>query len=137
MLQGPLTPGLCMLALLASGGSGAEEAVEAPAREGPRFMQPGPVALPPPGLETGHALDLRLGDIRRYVPARQWSAPLPEQLEDVEVFGRRGTPDMVDTRPVPLGLGALFFAARHPTQIWRIFVPDPNFQVPEEDPSNR
>jgi len=133
----------CAIALLPCLLAAAVRGDEAPAtarQSGPSLpasAQPGPVRLPPPRLEPGQVLDLRLGDIRRYVPQREWSAPLPEQLEDVEVVGRRGTPDMVETRPVPMGLGALFFAARHPTQIWRIFVPDPNFQLPEEDRSNR
>jgi hypothetical protein len=133
----PVTVGLCMLALLAGSDAAAQDAADAPTPEMPRSIQPGPMMLPPPTLEPGQVLDLRLGDVRRYVPTREWSAPLPEQLEDVEVIGRKGTPDMVETRPVPMGLGALFFAARHPTQIWRIFVPDPNFELPERDPSNR
>jgi hypothetical protein len=133
----PVTLGLCTLALLAGSDAAAQDAADAATPETPRSIQPGPVMLPPPRLEPGQVLDLRLGDIRRHVPARQWSAPLPERLEDVEVIGRQGTPDMVETRPVPMGLGALFFAARHPTQIWRIFVPDPNFQLPEEDRSNK
>jgi hypothetical protein len=138
--RGPAALALCVSAALAAGGCRADEAG---AEDGTALRalappsQPGPVALPPPVLEPGQVLDLRLGDVRRYVAVREWSAPLPEQLEDVEVIGRKGTPDMVETRPVPMGLGALFFAARHPTQIWRIFVPDPNFQLPEEDRSNK
>jgi hypothetical protein len=137
-VRSPAVLGLIALAVIAGGrGEARDSVVEAPAPAGPPAMQPGPVALPPPRLETGQPLDLRLGDVRRYVPAREWTAPLPEQLEEVEVVGRTGTPDMVETRPVPMGLGALFFAVRHPTQIWRIFVPDPNFQLPEEDRSNK
>jgi hypothetical protein len=129
--------GLCAIALLAAGDAEAQDGADAATPERPRSIQPGPVRQPLPRLEPGQVLDLRLGDIRRYVPAREWSTPLPERLEDVEVVGRPGTPDMVETRPVPMGLGALFFAARHPTQIWRIFVPDPNLQLPEEDRSNK
>jgi hypothetical protein len=129
--------GLCAIALLAAGDAEAQDGADAETPERPRSIQPGPVRQPLPRLEPGQVLDLRLGDIRRYVPAREWSTPLPERLEDVEVVGRPGTPDMVETRPVPMGLGALFFAARHPTQIWRIFVPDPNLQLPEEDRSNK
>jgi len=125
---------LAVSAMLAGGLAWGDDGPAAPL---PPASQPGPVLLPPPRLEPGQVLDLRLGDIRRYAPVREWTAPLPEQLEDVEVIGRHGTPDMVETRPVPMGLGALFFAARHPTQIWRIFVPDPNFQLPEEDRSNK
>lgn len=129
----------CLAAAACGGPAMADEHASAAAERPPDPLasQPGPVTVPPPRLEPGQALDLRLGDIRRYVPPREWTAPLPEQLEDVEVVGRKGTPDMVETRPVPMGLGALFFAARHPTQIWRIFVPDPNFQLPEEDRSNK
>ena len=129
----------CLAAAGCGGAAKADEREIAPAARPPDSLasQPGPVMLPPPMLEPGQVLDLRLGDIRRYVPVREWSAPLPEQLEDVEVIGRHGTPDMVETRPVPMGLGALFFAARHPTQIWRIFVPDPNFELPEADRSNK
>jgi len=137
---GPALRCLAMLAAMAGAGAGRTDDAAPAAGEstrGPPPAQPGPVALPPAQLEPGQVLDLRLGDVRRYVPRREWTAPLPEQLEDVEVIGRKGTPDMVETRPVPGGLGALFFAARHPTQLWRIFVPDPNFELPEEDRSNR
>ena len=137
MMHGPAALGFCMLASLAAGWCRADEPAGVDGQQSfAPSSQPGPVALSPPRLEPGQVLDLRLGDIRRYVPEREWSAPLPEQLEDVEVIGR-GTPDMVETRPVPMGLGALFFAARHPTQIWRIFVPDPNFELPEVDRSNK
>ena len=140
MSRRPAALGLCVSAALVAAWCGADDTAVGAAAASKALQppsQPGPVALPPPVLEPGQVLDLRLGDIRRYVPVREWTAPLPEQLEDVEVVGRKGTPDMVETRPVPMGLGALFFAVRHPTQIWRIFVPDPNFQLPEEDRSNK
>lgn len=82
-------------------------------------------------------LDLRLGDLRRFVSAEELNTPLPEQLDDVMIWAHPETPDMVETRPVPAGLGGLIWAVWHPTQIWRLFVPDPNLKTTDEDPSQR
>jgi hypothetical protein len=78
-------------------------------------------------------LDLRLGDLSRIVRREELDTPLPDQLDDVTIWGHPETPDMVETRPVPGGLAGIFWAAWHPTQLWRLFVPDPNLRMPEDD----
>ncbi len=75
-------------------------------------------------------LDLRIGDIRRYVPNEILDTPIEEQLEEIIVNGERPAP-LPEQRVVPQGLGALFYAAAHPTQAWRILLPDPNYVAPE------
>ena len=106
------------------------EGFDLPSNE--RAGQPGPIALPTPQTAPGGKLDLRLGDIRRYVPEHIWATPVAEELENVEVVGRPGTPDMVETRPIPGGLGGLWWAARRPGKAWRLLVPDQNRE--ETDP---
>lgn len=100
------------------------EGSELPTRE--YSGQPGPIALPAPRADLDRKLDLRLGNIRRYVPEQLWASPLPGEMEAVEVVGRPGTPDMAETRPVPGGLGGLWWAVRRPGQAWRLLLPDPN-----------
>ncbi len=75
-------------------------------------------------------LDLRIGDIRRYVPAEILDTPVEEQLEEIIVNGERPAP-LPEQRPVPQGLGALFYGVAHPTQAWRILLPDPNYVATE------
>lgn len=78
----------------------------------------GPAAAPP--------LDLRPGDLRRFVPAADLHAPWTTDLDEVVIRPRREPPDLPERRAVPGGLGGLWWAAGRPTQAWRLFVPDPN-----------
>jgi len=94
-----------------------------------RADEAAPEADPPKEFQ----LDLRLGDLRRFVSAEELDTPIPEQLDDVTIWAHSETPDMVETRPVPGGLGGIFWGIWHPTQFWRLFVPDPNLRIQEED----
>lgn len=97
------------------------------------------VAGPPPaaGPEGRPPLDLRLGDLRRYVPPEELHAPWTADLDEVLVQSRRRSPDLPERRAVPQGLGGLFWAARRPTESWRLFVPDPNAAaVPPRSPDD-
>ena len=72
-------------------------------------------------------LDLRAPDVRRVLPAEQWRYPLPAPEDTVIVESRRKAPPPdAEKAPVPGGIAAPFWALRHPTKAWRIFVPDPN-----------
>lgn len=71
-------------------------------------------------------LDLRTGDLRRFVPPEDLYEPWTSDLDEVVIRPRRGAPDLPERRAVPQGLGGLWWAARRPTQSWRLFVPDPN-----------
>lgn len=76
------------------------------------------------------SLDLKIGDIRRYVDPAFLDTPLPDELEEIIVNGQRPEP-LPEQRVVPRGLGSLLYAARNPLQAWRILVPDPNLVIPE------
>jgi len=74
-------------------------------------------------------LDLSIGDISRYVDAARLAIPLPEELEEIIVWGRvPGT--LPERRVMPQGLGAIAHAVASPLQAWRILAPDPNLQIP-------
>ena len=83
-------------------------------------------------------LDLSIGDISRYVDAGSLGTPLPEELEEIVVWGRIPGP-MPGRQALPQGLASIAYAVVNPLQAWRILLPDPNLQVPErseDDPSD-
>jgi hypothetical protein len=77
-------------------------------------------------------LDLSLGDVRRYLDPVEMATPLPDELEEIIVRGRR-PPPLPEQRVIPAGLGAFFYAIDNPLQTWRILVPDPNVTIPPRD----
>ncbi len=79
---------------------------------------PRPAGVPP--------LDLRVGDVRSFLPPGQWAEPLPADIDEVIVRSRKKEPDIPERKTVPQGLGGLFWAATRPTEAWRLLVPDPN-----------
>ncbi len=83
-----------------------------------------------PGYEavtvTGTSLDLRLGDIRKFVPAEQLNVPLDEVVDEVVVRSPRTRMRLPERLPIPRGAGGVRWLLDHPTQFWRLFVPDPN-----------
>lgn len=86
---------------------------------------------PAPADRTRPApLDLRIGDIRRYVPAEILDTPIEEDFEEIIVNGQRPEP-LPERRAVPQGLGALIYGVTNPLQAWRILAPDPNVVIPE------
>ena len=94
----------------------------------PAQPSPQPAAVPE-AQATAPAvpkLDLRPGDLRRFVPPEDLYEPWTSELDEVVIRPRRGPPDLPERRAVPQGLGGLWWAARRPTQSWRLFVPDPN-----------
>jgi len=86
-----------------------------------------PAAGPPSVPKT---LDLRLGPLRNFLAPREWFTPLPAELDEVLIRGRRQPGELPDRKALPQGLGGLFWGARNPTQAWRLLVPDPNVEVP-------
>lgn len=74
------------------------------------------------------ALDLKLGDLRRFLDSSEFDTPLSQELEEIIVNGRRPEP-LPEQRVIPSGLGSLVYALSHPTQAWRILVPDPNVWI--------
>ncbi len=82
--------------------------------------------LTPPRPAGAPSLDLRVGDIRSFLPPAQWAEPLPADIDEVIVRSRKKEPDIPERKTVPQGLGGLFWAATRPTEAWRLLVPDPN-----------
>jgi len=74
-------------------------------------------------------LDLRIGDIRKYMTPKEYlvaiNAPDADKT-DIVVEGARQAPKLRSELPVPGGLGSLWYAATNPLQSWRIFLPDVN-----------
>jgi hypothetical protein len=84
---------------------------------------------------TAPRLDLRKGDLRRFIPPEQLYEPWTAELDEIVVQSRRrAPPDIPENRAVPGGLAGLFWAARQPTEAWRLLVPDP--KAPEVGPPN-
>lgn len=88
---------------------------------GTGFNVPAHDASRPP---VAHMLDLKAPDIRDVLPADQWSTALPNpddailaEPETVQVHGA------VQAPYVPSGFAALYWAAYHPSEAWRILAP--------------
>jgi hypothetical protein len=75
-------------------------------------------------------LDLRLGDIRKFIPAEELDTPLDAAIDEVVVRSSRVRSRLPERMPIPRGVGGLGWLLDHPTQFWRLFVPDPNRSVP-------
>jgi hypothetical protein len=74
-------------------------------------------------------LDLRIGDVRRYMTPDEYQANVTGAREEdrntVVVEARVPLLPMKSEQPVPGGLPSLWYAVTNPTQAWRILLPDP------------
>ena len=84
-----------------------------------------------PGTEK--PLDLRVGKLRPFLAPEEWFTPLPREIDEVIVRGRRQPGEIPYRKEIPQGLGGLFWGAANPTQAWRLLAPDLNVQVPPRD----
>jgi len=87
-------------------------------------------ATPDGGTIASAPLDLRLGDIRKLVPTEELDTPLDAAIDEVVVRSPRARSRLPERMPIPRGVGGLGWLLDHPTQFWRLFVPDPNRAVP-------
>jgi hypothetical protein len=75
-------------------------------------------------------LDLRVGDVRRYMMPNEYRAVLgaPDaEKNTVVVEARRELLPVDYEKPIPMGpLMPLWWGLTHPTESWRIFLPDIN-----------
>jgi hypothetical protein len=115
------------LALVACG---VVEAADPPGRPAPAAAAataPTPAATSTPAAEKpAKPLDLRIGNVRKYMMPNEYRAALqaPEPDADaVVVEGRRVLVPMAAVEDVPLGLGSLWYAAKDPKNAWRLFAP--------------
>ncbi|HEV7607107.1 MAG TPA: hypothetical protein VGO61_07210 [Steroidobacteraceae bacterium] len=101
-------------------------AVEAAEPAPAKSVVPVTTAVAAPRSQPAKPLNLRIGDVRRYMMPNEYheaiSAPDAEQ-NTVVVEANRMLPSKSD-RPVPVAIAAPFWALAHPLQSWRILVPD-------------
>jgi hypothetical protein len=94
-------------------------------------------AVPNPKPANQKPLDLRIGDVRKYMMPNEFRAALAEPDADkntVVVEAQRELLPVQYEKPIPVGpLVPLFWGLMHPTQSWRIFLPDLN-RAPDGPP---
>jgi len=95
-----------------------------PAMSEPAATDPPPVRKP---------LDLSVGRLNTFMAPKDWFMPLPSDIDEIIVRGRRQPGELPERKAVPQGLGGLFWGLRNPGESWRLLVPDPNVRVPERD----
>jgi hypothetical protein len=111
---------------------GVVAAAEPPARATPASARP--TATKPAAPVTPPAakpLDLRVGDVRKYMMPRQFQTALGAPDADtntVVVEGQREVVPMRMVEDVPMGLGSLWYAAKDPKNAWRLLAPAVTFK---------
>ena len=111
----------------------AAQAAEPPVSAKSSKSQPAavvPAAARPP-------LKLGIGDVRKYMMPNDYRAALNAADADkttVIVQGERAVAPLQSERPQPVGLGAVYSLFRHPTNAWRLFVPDTSAYAPKPGP---
>lgn len=108
------------LALVACGVAGA---AEPPARAAPARTAR---LAPPP-----KPLDLRIGDVRKYMMPRDFQAAVraPDaEANTVVVEGQRDVVPMRMVEDVPMGLASLWYSVKDPKNAWRMLAPAVNFK---------
>jgi hypothetical protein len=86
-------------------------------------------AVRAPGTSQSTAMDLHPPDVRKVFPLAELQKRLPDaddEREAQEAATVQVSTERVGPPPeVPIGILAPFWAIRHPTQAWRIFLPVP------------
>jgi hypothetical protein len=120
------------LAACAAAEAAEPTAVVPPAQTTPPAAAVPAPANPKPAIEaaTQKPLDLRIGDVRKYMMPNEFRAAIdaPDaEANTVVVEGKRELLPVQYEKPIPVGpLMPLFWGLMHPTQSWRIFLPDLN-----------
>ena len=114
----------------------AEPTAVAPLQTAPTpAATPAPTSAPAPAVPNPKpaiqkTLDLRIGDVRNYMMPNEFRDAIGAPDADantVVVEAQRELLPVTYERPIPMGpLLPLFWALRHPTESWRIFLPDLN-----------
>lgn len=116
------------LALVACGVVGAAEpSVRAATEQKPAATRPATQTT----VRAAKPLDLRVGDVRKYMMPRDFQAVLRAPDADantVVVEGQREVVPMRMVEDVPMGLGSLWYSAKDPKNAWRMFAPAVNFK---------
>ena len=107
-------------------------AVQAPSKPASAAAAPA-TAKPatPAATPTAKPLDLRIGDVRKYMMPRDFQVALGAPDADkntVVVQGQRELVPMRMVEEVPGGLAALWYGVKDPKNSWRIFAPVLDFK---------
>ena len=117
----------------------ADEPARAPAAstQTPRPAAPTRTTSPVTAEKVAKPLDLRIGDVRKYMMPNEYRAAMNAPDADrttVIVQGERPTAPLQSELPQPVGLGAVYSLFRHPTSAWRLFLPDTSAYAPQPGP---
>jgi hypothetical protein len=111
---------------------GVVDAAEPAAR--PSALTPSPAATKPVAPATpspAKPLDLRIGDVRKYMMPHEFQSALRTPDADsntVVVEGQRELAPMKQVEDVPMGLASLWYAAKDPKNAWRLLAPTVTFK---------
>ena len=97
----------------------------------PRSLAPVPASTGPAPAEARKPLDLRVGDVRKYMMPRDFQAILRAPDADantVVVEGQREVVPMRMVEDVPMGLASLWYSAKDPKNAWRLLAPAVTFK---------
>ena len=117
--------GLVLVAAIAASGA---VAADPPARASPPAAAPAPAK---PAAAPARPLDLRVGDVRKYMMPRDFQAILRAPDADantVVVEGQREVVPMRMVEDVPMGLASLWYSAKDPKNAWRLLAPAVTFK---------
>ena len=109
---------------------GIVEAAEPPVRTSVPTTSPA-TTRPAAQTTSRKPLDLRIGDVRKYMMPRDFQVAIKAADADsntVVVEGQREVVPMRLVEDVPLGLGSLWYAAKDPTNAWRLLAPTVTFK---------
>lgn len=116
---------------------GVVDAAEPPA---PAAAHRPPATVPTPARTTpdpakpaapSKPLDLRIGDVHKYMMPRDFQTALRTPDADsmtVVVEGQRELAPMNQVEDVPMGLASLWYAAKDPKNAWRLLAPVVNVE---------
>ena len=116
-----------VLALVACGALGAAE----PPARATTAGKPAASAAAQTTAPAAKPLDLRVGDVRKYMMPRDFQAVLraPDSDTDtVVVEGQREVVPMRRVEDVPMGLGSLWYSVKDPKNAWRMLAPAVTFK---------
>ena len=124
------------LMLCAAAGAAEPAAAKPPGAEAPR-PAPATSTQQPNTTSKTRTLDLRIGDVRKYMMPNEYRSTMNMPDADkttVIVQGERQVAPLQSELAQPVGLGAVYSLFRHPTSAWRLFVPDTSAYAPKPGP---
>ena len=108
--------------------------VEALAADPPATVAKADKPLQTPASQQARApLNLRVGDIRKYMMPNEYRASIDASdadKTDIVVQGERAAPPLKSMQPIPGGIATPFWMLAHPLNAWRALLPDPNAPPP-------